>query len=471
MKITRRSFSAGFMAPLAREARPQTPARQRALKRFREISASLYAWDLLDEGVEGILDTLAETALINSTYLVALMHHEKRPLTDFFYPHNPKRKTYYPEDSRAYWRPRPEHYRETKIKPLTSGRDELKGTDWLETLIAASRRRKWKTGAEVSHTVLDAERARGEHADTVQRDIWGNPIGQLICPNNPHARSYLTGLFTDLVKNYDIDYVQTCLVPFAQGRSGISLGLGGEAHQPGSFGYQTWGGRGGDLREAVLNTTLGGCFCPSCAAAAKGEGLDLASIRKGILPVADTLDHPDPAGIHHLAKLRASNISPAMVLIRHPEIFEWLEFRCRSITRLFADVQAAIRAIRPSIDLRLNAYIYDNPELAGIDFAALAPHLGSIRSSNYDEQSGRMERLEHKRQFLLSVRTLVGDQMYFLSAIGVRPDATPELIRRGVLISSECGADGLTLGHYDGAPLRNLEAIGDGLREADVTVG
>ena len=74
-------------------------------------------------------------------------------------------------------------------------------------------------------------------------------------------------------------------------------------------------------------------------------------------------------------------------------------------------------------------------------------------------------------QFLLSVRTLMGDEMYFLSAIGVRPRATPELIRKGVLISSECGADGITLGHYDGAPLRNLEAIGEGMREADVRVG
>ena len=79
--------------------------------------------------------------------------------------------------------------------------------------------------------------------------------------------------------------------------------------------------------------------------------------------------------------------------------------------------------------------------------------------------------MEHKRQFLLSIRSAIGDDMHFLSAIGVRPRATPELIRKGVLISSECGADGLTLGHYDGAPLRNLEAIRQGLEEADVTVG
>ena len=155
----------------------------------------------------------------------------------------------------------------------------------------------------------------------------------------------------------------------------------------------------------------------------------------------------------------------------HPEIFEFLRFRCKSMTRMFARIQGAVKKIKPAIDLRLNAFIYDYWELSGIEFQALRPHLGSIRSSNYDEQAGRMEMMEHKRQFLLAVRAAAGDDIHFLSSIGIRPHATPELVRKGVLISAECGADGLSLGHYDGAPLRLLEAIGDGLRDADVRVG
>jgi hypothetical protein len=81
-----------------------------------------------------------------------------------------------------------------------------------------------------------------------------------------------------------------------------------------------------------------------------------------------------------------------------------------------------------------------------------------------------MDVMEHKRKYLLALRAAAGDDIPLLSAIGIRPKATPELVRRGVLISAEAGADGLSLGHYDGAPLRLLEAIGDGLREADVRV-
>jgi hypothetical protein len=78
--------------------------------------------------------------------------------------------------------------------------------------------------------------------------------------------------------------------------------------------------------------------------------------------------------------------------------------------------------------------------------------------------------MEHKRSWLLAVRRAIGDEMHFLSAIGVRPRATPELIRRGVVISAQCGADGITMGHYDGAPYGNLRAIKEGLEMADVEI-
>jgi hypothetical protein len=457
--LTRRSFSGSILAPFGLSGQGRTaadqvesPKRHRARKIFNEVAASLYAWDLLDEGCEPIMETLQETAQTNSLYLVALMHHEKRPLTDFYYPHNPKRKTYFPEDSRVYWQPHAESYRDSKIKPLTSDRDELKKTDWLGLLVSAARKAGWKTGAEISHTVLDKERAAEQYVSVVQRDIRGTPLGQLICPNNPDGSAYLIALFTDVVRNYDVDFVMTCLRPFESGGQGR--------------------GRASSLTDMVLGTVLGSCFCDSCIAAARSDGFDLRAARRAMLPLADAMtDRGNLAGAHSLGLLRASNTSATALLVQHPEIFDLIKFRCASMTRLFGRVHKAVTSIKPGIDLRLNAYIYDYWELAGIDFAALRPHLGSIRSSNYDEQSGNMDRLEHKRQFLLAVRAAAGDDIHFLSAIGIRPRATPELIRRGIAISSECGADGLSLGHYDGAPLQNLEAVGQGLREAGVRVG
>lgn len=456
MNITRRALSAGLVAPLGLStldaaSRPDTPARRRAMKRFKEVAASLYAWDLVDQSCEDIMDTLKETAQANSLYLVALMHHEKRPLTDYYFPHNSTRKAYFPEDSRVYWFPHADSYRDSKIKPLTSDRAEFKKIDFLDVLTKAARKGGWKTGAEISHTILDQQRAAGEFVNVVQRDIHNRPVGQLVCPNNPVAMAYLTALFSDLVRNYDLDFVQTCLRPFSTGQVTAAT----------------------TPTQRILQLVNGTCFCESCANAAKADGFDLRAAQRAMMPLAEKMvrGSEDLAGAHYLALLNGSNTSPEAILIQHPEIFDFMKFRCTSMTRMFARVQDTVKQIKPKIDLRLNAFIYDYWELSGIEFAQLAPHLGSIRSSNYDEQAGKKEALQRKRQFLLAVRAAAGDDILFLSSIGIRPHATPELVREGVLISSECGADGLSLGHYDGAPLRLLEAIGDGLRDADVRVG
>jgi len=414
---------------------------------FREISGSLYAWDLADEGIERILDNLQEMTNCNSVYLIALMHHEKRPLTDFFYPHNPVRKTYCPEDSRAYWQPDMSFYDSTPIKPRTSDREFLKDTDWLAACIEAVRKRGMKTGVEISHTIIDKERVREQFSHCMQHNIYGDPIGQLICFNNPDSRNYAAGLFEELVSRYDLDYIQTCLIPFAAG------------HAP----------RGTSQPAArLLGTVLGGCFCEHCAQAAAARGLDFEKIKQDLLLLADSLSRPTPEQAHEIALLTASNTSPTAVLMENPSLYAWLNFRRDCLTDFFKEVHDRVHAAKNNIDLRLNAYISANGELSGIDLRALKPHLDSIRSSDYTEQAGDPGRMEFKRRWLLSVRRAIGDDMYFLSAIGVRPNATPELIRQGVVISAQCGADGLTMGHYDGASFSHLRAIKEGMELADV---
>jgi len=412
---------------------------------FSEVSASLYPWDLVDEGTERILDNLQEMTGCNSTYLIALMHHEKRPLTDYFYPHNPVRKTYFAEDSRAYFRPNPKVY--GRIKPHTSDQTFLQGTDWLQVFTEASRRRNLKTGAELSHTVIDQERAAGELADCMQCDIFGNRLTAYICPNGLDGREYIIALFADLTSNYDVDYVQTCLLPFDSGRAGHVHGA-----------------------ARLLATTTGGCFCHSCEKAAADAGLDFAGIRSALLPIAESVARPSLAQGHELALLLGSNTSAVAMLLETPALAQWLTFRRDSLVRLYRDIHQRIHAIRPTVDLRWNDCWAANPELDGIDVRALKPHLDSIRVCDYTEQSGDMEAMEHKRQWLLAVRRAVGEEMHVLSALGVRPKATPALIWRGVQIAAECGMDGVTMGHYDGATFACLKAVKQGMEMAGVEI-
>jgi len=276
--------------------------------------------------------------------------------------------------------------------------------------VQAARQRGLKTGAEISHTVLDAERGKGEFNDCVQRDINGQPRvvygrGYPICPNNPDARQYVLNMFTELAARYDVDYLQTCTIPFMPG--------------------------GADK---------GGCFCDSCMKAAKEEGFDLAQARQALKqnPYAQ------------------------------PELERWEMFRRKSMARYYHLMHEGIHAIRPRADLRFNDS-FSQPADWGLDLSLLKPHLDSVRVCDYTEQRGDPALMKNKREWLTRERQALGKDFPMLSAVAVRPKATPELIREGVRIAVECGMNGITLGHYDGAEFPMLRAIREGMTEAKVS--
>jgi hypothetical protein len=372
-----------------------------------EVSASLYAWDLHDEGIEKILDNLQSMAAVNSVYLIALMHYEKRPLTSPVFTHNPVRQTWQAEDSRIYWLPDMKRY--GRIKPRLSDYDWLNKTDWLTQMVQAVRKRGLNTGVELSHTVLDLERGKTEFIDCVQRDINGEPRavfgrGYPICLNNPDARQYVLNLFSELAARYDVDYLQTCTLPFMPG-----------------------------------GPEKGGCFCDSCVRAAKADGFDLAK-----------------------AKLVLKQNPKAQ-----PELDQWQTFRQKSVARYYKFMHDGIHAIRPKADLRFNDCFSNNLDW-GLNLALLKPHLDSVRVCDYTEQRGNPALMKDKREWLTRDRQALGKDFPIVSAIAVRPKATLELIREGVRIAVECGMNGITLGHYDGAEFPMLRAIREGMAEAKV---
>jgi len=374
-----------------------------------EVASSLYAWELHDEGVEHILDNLQEMAEVNSVYLVALMHYEKRPLTSPTFPHNPVRETWQAEDSKIYWHPDLSMYK--RIKPELSAFDWLNETDWLKVLVSAARKRGLKTGAELSHTLMCLEKGQGEYADCVQRDIHGvarKVAGRAfpLCPNSVDAQVYTLALFSDLTKNYDVDFVQTCMIPFMPG--------------------------GADT---------GGCFCDSCMKAAQAQGIDLPKIKSVLL------NNPE---------------SPA-------ELQQWEAFRQSSLIRFYKIMHDGIHGIRPDIELRFND-AYEHPERYGIDLRGLIKVWDSIRNSDYSEQHGDPAYMDHKRQWFAAERAAIGPDFPFIAGVAVRPKATPDLIHQGVKIGLDAGAVGVSLGHYDGSEFPMLRAIKEELTAEHIRV-
>jgi hypothetical protein len=226
-----------------------------------------------------------------------------------------------------------------------------------------------------------------------------------------------------------------------------------------------------DSTEALrlVGIVLGGCFCPHCQAAAETQGLDWEAMVSRLRWLADGFDRYNHRQAFELNLLQHSSTTATALLTEIPELYAFLKFRVDSLTAFFGQISDAVHAAKSGIDVRLNHFAR-YPELMGLDLKRLSQFVDSVRSSDYSEQSGDSARMAWKRAYLHGIRRAIGVDKYFLSAISPRPKATPDLIKQGILVSAQCGADALTIGHYDGAWMNCLRAIRAGIEEAGIEV-
>ncbi len=389
----------------------QTSAETTATRPARpfEVDGTLYPWDVHDEGIETILDNMTSLAGINTVYLICLMHHEGRPLTSKQYPHNPARARWDTEDSCAYFHPQGDLY--GRIRPAASRHDWLRSTDWLQVVVEAARARGLRVGAEISHTPIPAAVLK-DNPDYQQRDINDVPKGRL-CPNHPDVREYLLALFGDVAAHYDIDLIQTCMWLYSPG--------------------------GPTDKDAT-------CFCRSCQREAQAAGFNLAAA----IPV-----------------LKANPQA-------QPQLDQWLACRRQSIARIYRLVAESIHKVKPNLDFRLNDFVpfgsgLKGNRMSGLYLEDLRGVINSCALSDHTEQLGRAdETFALRKSWLAENRSLLGPETQLLSSVAVRPKATGALIRRGVQVAVESGAEGIACKHYDGAAFSMLRAVRDGLAAAGV---
>ena len=415
---------------------------------FSEVSARLFPWDFVDENPDDILDNLARDTLTNSFYPVILMHDEKRPLSEFYYPHNPKRKVYWTEDSRAYWHFDPQFYKDSRIKPLPSANPDLADTDWVQFSVDLARRRDMNVGVELSHTWVDKQRLRTEFSDCLQVDLNGISRGGRLCPNCPDTKAYAAALYTELVTRYDLDFIQTCFHGF--------------------FGAPPFMSMVNEL-ERLIQLPLGGCFCKNCAREAEIQGINWNAIVDRIRWFADGHDRYNHKQAFDLDLLRNSITTATRLFVEVPEFYAWIKFRCDSYTKFWKGLYTAAHTAKEGIDVRFNDnFVYT--EMIGYSLRDLAPYFDSIRGADYFEQEGDTPRMDTKSGYFHSIRRSVGLEKHFLTALSQRKNATPELIKKAIRISAKCGADGTTIANYDTATPELMRAVREGFEEAGIEV-
>jgi hypothetical protein len=418
---------------------------------IKEINTGVYAWDLADIGADKVVAECREHLGINSLYMVSLMHYEKRPFTNLeYYPHNPVRKEYLPEDARCYWKPDPGAYKDSRIKPRRTEREFLKNTDWVDELTKAARKQGVGVGMAISHTPLDHERASQLYPDVTQRDVYGNRLpgrwGQVLCHYNEDARAYARSIAYDLARNHDIDYFMPSFYLYNPGRTDV---------------------------HALFGIALGTCFCPSCEKAAKEQGLPWDEIKAEVRTIADWVNSEivhagNLENAQAFMKIKASAATDAKLLLENPLFYEWLRFRSRGVAGMFRAMRDGVKAGNPKCGFRFNQGMRHG-ETEGLDLKLFSEFCDSFRVTEYSEQTGDMERLKRvKPAVLMNVRREVGNDLPVLAAVAIRPKGTPEIIKEGIRIAARCGMDGLSFAFYDCASYALMKAARDGMAEAEV---
>jgi hypothetical protein len=214
-----------------------------------------YPWDLLDEGVDKVLDHVADAGLNGVS--VAMAYHHVRALC----PHNPRRAVYHGEGGVVYFRPTEDDFAETRIKPAVS--DLTRESDLLADLCEAAHGR----GLEVhAWTVLHHNSRLGAmFPDCTIENAFGDRYPFGLCPAHPDVRAYTLGLVRSLAAYDLLDTVEL-----------ESLGYIGIDHS----GHHA---KQGIELDEIHRFLLSLCFCSHCSARMEAHGVEAVSARATVV--------------------------------------------------------------------------------------------------------------------------------------------------------------------------------------------
>lgn len=217
-----------------------------------ETSIFAFPTDLLDEGVEPVLDNVQGRAGLGGITLAAVYHAAR----DVF-PHNPARRLRYLENGVCYFRTDASRYAGLALQPRVSRLVEQ--GDPLVDLVQAAGRRGLAVHAWTVYLHVDWV---DEHlAASCEQTAFGDPRLTELCPANPGVAAYVRALTGDVASR------------------GVGSVLAESLHyHPLEHGYHHE--RYFLPLGARTRLLLGLCFCEHCLAAARARGADAERLRR-----------------------------------------------------------------------------------------------------------------------------------------------------------------------------------------------
>src|SRR5215472_15800185 len=349
-----------------------------------------FASDLRDEGVETVLENVAERAGLGGVTLAAAYHHGR----DVF-PHNPVRKVHFLEGGTVFFRPDLARYRGLGLQPRVSRL--AADSDVLSDLCRRASMRSLRVRA---WTVFLHNYTLGEaHPDCACRNAFGDRHLTDLCPANPEVRAYVRALSADIAARGVADVVAE------------SLHFHGLEH---GFHHERYFIELGPLGRYLL----GLCFCEHCLAAARGQGVDVDHLERAVRLELErrfaAAPEPEPAELE-----RAD-----MEAFADGELGGYLETRAATVSSLVKECAEAAPLALIDLSGAIKGYATGRP--AG----AAAPSIGwqfgidvgAIAESCQVEAIGYAADPERLRFDLDGYRSLAGDKNLSVIMRPMAPD-------------------------------------------------
>ncbi len=152
-----------------------------------------YPWDLLDEGLDEVLDRLHDQVGATGLTLVAVGDEEEQ-----FRPHQSAEPRIYRTAGGVYFQPNEQYYQATRLKPPLW--DQHRKMDVLAKISEGCASRQLDLRLNVS--LFLSRRLVAKHSEVACKNAYGLSTTAAMCVINPDVQQYLVSLLRDL-SDYD----------------------------------------------------------------------------------------------------------------------------------------------------------------------------------------------------------------------------------------------------------------------------
>lgn len=396
----------------------------------REVTIWVYAWDLLDEGIDQALDIMQQRGGITGINVATVYHAGK-----FLHVHNPKRRVVFPRSGTLYFRPDAAWYGRVRIRPPVW--PEAETHDLWPALRRATARRDMSL---TSWTLCLHNSGIGTaYPDTTVENAYGDRIPTDLCAHHPDIRGYLVAVVADIAAHLEPDRIILESLEYMPFRHG--------------FHHEVIGVPTGPAVDFLMSL----CFCPHCHAAARGAAVDLPAIRRW---VRETLDahFADPFG-------RETRLTwPELREAVDRQFSAFLDLRQAALTSLLSEVAAEVRRV-PRARLALCDFgpLYPNgPDGRawenGVNLAQQLPLVDEVHPTFYFTD------LEaHRAKVTQYLDVLAGEKPMVPAIRAILPQTPSREQLIGQLEPLVPHAAGFSFYNYGFMPLRTLDWIRDAL--------